>query len=818
MAHAKEKLRPVITEESVEPAIVEPPESGLAVLPGGKNSGVGPMQPDPKGGGSLSNDRDRILSEKNDADEGPGDPSSAPDPESPAMEPSQGIPIDTGGVGTVRSGIRFGVAAKVILLAVAPVVVMFAVNLFITDRMSMLFETVTTQHAAVTDRADELQASTDSIKVAMAELLSSVSATVQNHQTSLLSQDPGQIGTTLDLRSEVEAKIIAFAASIPVFREYLVDQGMLVLEGPEGAEEFVDPAAVAAEEQRVQNVQQAGLLLRSANSLPRLFAKWVESNDQSTGLMRDGNYVDAANIFIFTEVKQIAPVADTVTRMATVLDQLVATVSQNERQAADVNAAMLAADMDSVSKLSMAILIAVAAALAVAAVAYSYLGLSRPLKRLSSTMAGLSSGDTDTEIPPAGRDEIGDMTRAVGVFKENAIENVRLQEEERQAAEQRRALEDEARRLEFERLEEERRTTEERSAHQEEARRLEREREEERKLADQKTAKMEAERREAEVLADQKTAKLEAERRDSEMRQAEEARARDAADLAAREARQTNIDSLTAEFGESVTEVLETVLKSAKDLEGTAESLNRTAEQTQDESITVASAAEEATSNVQTVASAAEELASSIGEINRQVSRSSDIAKEAVAAAEDTNHTISELAVSAQQVGDVISMINGIAEQTNLLALNATIEAARAGESGKGFAVVASEVKNLANQTGDATKQIAAQIEAIQGTTRDAVSAIKRISATITEMNEIAGEISSAIAQQEDATTEISRNVQEAAVGTRDVSKSIIKVTAASEDTGTASTGVLGAARTLSERFAILQEEVEQFLTAIKQT
>ena len=78
--------------------------------------------------------------------------------------------------------------------------------------------------------------------------------------------------------------------------------------------------------------------------------------------MRDGNYVDAINIFIFTEVKQIAPLSDTVGRMATVLDELPSTVtgvSASERASAGKSSAALASDMETLSTFSLVILIAV---------------------------------------------------------------------------------------------------------------------------------------------------------------------------------------------------------------------------------------------------------------------------------------------------------------------------------------------------------------------------------------------------------------------------------------------------------------------------
>ena len=78
---------------------------------------------------------------------------------------------------------------------------------------------------------------------------------------------------------------------------------------------------------------------------------------------------------------------------------------------------------------------------------------------------------------------------------------------------------------------------------------------------------------------------------------------------------------------------------------------------------------------------------------------------------------MSKLGEAAKKISSVTEVISDISEQTNLLALNATIEAARAGESGKGFAVVAAEIKELANQTSDATEEIKRTVDGIQTST-----------------------------------------------------------------------------------------------------
>lgn len=283
-----------------------------------------------------------------------------------------------------------------------------------------------------------------------------------------------------------------------------------------------------------------------------------------------------------------------------------------------------------------------------------------------------------------------------------------------------------------------------------------------------------------------------------------------------KEKRAQTLDMLTKNFEAKIRELVGTLSSAATEMEATAQSMTSTADETNKQSMAVASATEQASTNVQTVATASEELSSSIQEISRQVAQSSKIAMRAVDDAKRTDATVQELATGAQKIGEVVNLIQSIASQTNLLALNATIEAARAGEAGKGFAVVASEVKALANQTAKATDEISGQIGHIQDSTRQAVEAIRSITQTIDEISQIANAIASAVEQQGSATQEIARNVQEAAHGTQEVATNIVRVKEASAATGAAATQVLGAAGGLAQQAQQLTREVDNFLTGVK--
>jgi methyl-accepting chemotaxis protein len=282
------------------------------------------------------------------------------------------------------------------------------------------------------------------------------------------------------------------------------------------------------------------------------------------------------------------------------------------------------------------------------------------------------------------------------------------------------------------------------------------------------------------------------------------------------EERRATMLKLAEGFENAMGEVVNGVGSASTQLSGAAQTMTSATERVAGETGTAAAASEEAASNVQTVASAAEELASSIAEIKRQVDDSARVAAMAASEADSTATKVRALSASAGKIGQIIDLIRSIAGQTNLLALNATIEAARAGDAGKGFAVVAIEVKQLAEQTAQATAEIEAQITEIQAATASSSTAIVVITDVIGQINAIAGTIAASVEQQGFATREIAQNVSRASQGTEQVASNILGINSAASDSTRAATQVQDAAAALAQQSRTLRAVMDGFLETVR--
>jgi len=183
----------------------------------------------------------------------------------------------------------------------------------------------------------------------------------------------------------------------------------------------------------------------------------------------------------------------------------------------------------------------------------------------------------------------------------------------------------------------------------------------------------------------------------------------------------------------------------------------------------IATGNQDLSSRTEEQASSLEETASSMEELTSTVKQNADNARQAnqmaVAASSvavkggqvvsDVVHTMDAINASSRKIVDIIGVIDGIAFQTNILALNAAVEAARAGEQGRGFAVVASEVRNLAQRSASAAKEIkgliddsVAKVESGGKLVAEAGTTMDEVVASIRRVNDIMGEITAASDEQ----------------------------------------------------------------------
>ncbi|SDC18113.1 Methyl-accepting chemotaxis protein (MCP) signalling domain-containing protein [Geodermatophilus telluris] len=140
-----------------------------------------------------------------------------------------------------------------------------------------------------------------------------------------------------------------------------------------------------------------------------------------------------------------------------------------------------------------------------------------------------------------------------------------------------------------------------------------------------------------------------------------------------------------------------------------------------------------------------EQVATAATEMSASAAGLTTAAEAAASEVGNATETLASLTRTSAEIRQVIALIESVAAQTRLLALNATIEAARAGEAGKGFAVVASEVKDLADQTAQATERVTAQVEAIRAACDDVTAVMGTVGTTVADMNGLVDGIAAAV-------------------------------------------------------------------------
>ncbi|MDR9780452.1 MULTISPECIES: HAMP domain-containing methyl-accepting chemotaxis protein [Rhizobium] len=398
--------------------------------------------------------------------------------------------------------------------------------------------------------------------------------------------------------------------------------------------------------------------------------------------------------------------------------------------------------------------IAVAGLLVLGAVAFVLKAIANPITGITASMRRLAEGDTGSQIPFADRaDEIGSMAGAVEIFRQAAIANKRMATE-----------------------------------------------------AEENRVRAEADRVDTQRLAEADASER---LRIATSGLAAGLKRLAAGDLAFQldEAFAPDFEALRHDFNQSVTQLgatlraisdsIGTIDEGTREISSGASDLSKRTEQQAASLEETAAALEEITANVANSSKRTEETRTVATEANR----SAGISAEVVSHAEEAMERIE---TSSQQISNIISVIDEIAFQTNLLALNAGVEAARAGEAGKGFAVVAQEVRELAQRSASAAKEIKGLI---QNSSKEVESGVKLVRDTGQALKTIGGFIT----QINHHMDSIATSAKEQSIGLSEVNVAVNRMDQTTQQNATMVQESTAAADSLAQQAQTLRELIAQF-------
>ncbi|MGQ5291713.1 methyl-accepting chemotaxis protein [Pectobacterium actinidiae] len=217
-----------------------------------------------------------------------------------------------------------------------------------------------------------------------------------------------------------------------------------------------------------------------------------------------------------------------------------------------------------------------------------------------------------------------------------------------------------------------------------------------------------------------------------------------------------------------------------------------------------ASALQQTSATMEQLGSTVSNNAENARQANQLASGASTLAAEGGQMVERVIETMKGINSSSKKISDIINVIDSIAFQTNILALNAAVEAARAGEQGRGFAVVASEVRNLAQRSANAAKEISELIT-------NSVGQVEQGSQLVDEAGETMTRIMTAINQVTDIVSEISASSQEQSSGVKQVGQAITQIDSVTQQNAALVEESAAAAENLKEQAQQLVHAVAVF-------
>ncbi len=217
-----------------------------------------------------------------------------------------------------------------------------------------------------------------------------------------------------------------------------------------------------------------------------------------------------------------------------------------------------------------------------------------------------------------------------------------------------------------------------------------------------------------------------------------------------------------------------------------------------------ASSLEETAASMEELTSTVKQNADNARQANQLAASASEVAVKGGAVVSQVVDTMASINDSSKKIADIISVIDGIAFQTNILALNAAVEAARAGEQGRGFAVVATEVRNLAQRSASAAKEIKTLID-------DSVGKVDTGTRLVTQAGSTMQEIVESVKRVTDVMSEITAASQEQSAGIEQVNQAVAQMDEVTQQNAALVEEAAAAAASLQDQAGNLVQVVSVF-------
>jgi methyl-accepting chemotaxis protein len=400
------------------------------------------------------------------------------------------------------------------------------------------------------------------------------------------------------------------------------------------------------------------------------------------------------------------------------------------------------------------LLIAAASILAAAAIAIFFV---RPkivlrLRRLSAATRAIAEGDLETTVSDSGTDEIGEVAGAVRIFRDAAIEKIRI---EREAQDQQKLAAEERRRNEQAR---------------------------------------DAAAQQVEMVVSMLGSAL------SGVAQG---------DLLVRLNDQCapEYEKVKEDFNAALTTLQDTICairSSAQEVSNASAEISASTTNLSQRTEEQAASLEETSSSLERIAETVRKNAERAKQANELAAKTRTVADRGGEVVTQAMSAMSRIEESSREISDIINLIDEIARQTNLLALNAAVEAARAGEAGRGFAVVASEVRNLAQRSSEAAKGIRDLITSSSGRVQEGVDFVNRAGSAL-------GDIVDSIKHVVAIVSEIAHASAEQATGIDEVNKAISRMDEVTQQNSALVEENAATAQALRQQASEMSERVDFF-------